>query len=157
MLVRPIPLPFADDPAPPPTLRPVPDLIPPSRVWPSDIQKIATLLARQYAAQEARDTSAYMQFFWKSPLVAYFREESVAIGWDQVKANIEHEFSIRSARAHPALERLRTNPLDSQTALTVEWWTLTFPLGKIRGFTSATWHKFPEGWRIIQAQTNTTG
>jgi hypothetical protein len=155
--VRPISLPLADDPSLQPTLRPLPDLFPPSSAWQSDLQQIAALLTRQYAAQEARDASAYMQFFWKSPLVAYFREESVAIGWDQVKANVEHEFSTRPARAQPALERLRANPLDGQTALTIEWWTLTFPLGKLRGFTSSTWHKFPEGWRIIQAHTKTAG
>ena len=132
-------------------------VVPPSRALRSELEQIAALLAKQYAAQEERDISAYMQLFWKSPLVAHFTEKSVAIGWDQVKANVKREFSTRPGQVHPVLERLRTSLLDDQTALTIEWWTLVFLRGNVRGFTSSTWHKFPEGWRIIQAHANTTG
>ncbi|HEY0792188.1 MAG TPA: hypothetical protein VGD78_14080 [Chthoniobacterales bacterium] len=122
-----------------------------------ELRQIISLLTEQYAAQEKRDLSSYMRFFWKSPLVACFTEDFVAIGWNQVKASVKREFAGRPAQTRPILERLRTNLLDGQTAITIEWWTLLFPSGKASGFTNSTWHKFPEGWLIIQTHTDSSG
>src|SRR5438046_667464 len=63
----------------------------------SDAQQIATLLERQYASWDARDFDGYMAFFWRSPRLVYITEESVWLGWEQVRANVERQYPNKSA------------------------------------------------------------
>ena len=135
---------------------PVPGMVAPmgSEVQRSDAEEIADLVARQSAAWNHHDIDGYMKVFWGSPLLVFAVEGEVWIGWDQVKASLIHEYSDRERMGNLMLERLQTNIISTETALTVEWWSIMFGVTKVRGFTTLAWHKFSDGWRIIEGHTS---
>ena len=120
----------------------------------SDTEEIADLVARQFAAWNRRDIDGYMKVFWGSPLLIFAVEGEVWVGWDQVKANLLQEYSDRERMGNSVLERLQTNIVSTETALTVEWWSIMFGATKVRGFTTSAWYKFSNGWRIIEGHTS---
>jgi hypothetical protein len=85
--------------------------------------------------------------------LVYIAEAAVWKGFDEVKANVERDYPAQSQMGHNVLERLETNVIASDMAITLEWYNVTFPNTKVRGITSSTWRKLPEGWRIVQCQT----
>ena len=141
------------DPRPLPESPPAANVIKGPADQQSDAQQIAALLAQQYAAWNARDLDGYMRVFWRSPLLVYITEGAVYTGWDQVRANIQRDYPDKNAMGNAVLERLQTNVISSGTALTIEWWTVYFRAAKVRGVTSSTWCKFPEGWCVIHVHT----
>ena len=143
-----------DSPPPPPSEPPALNITHAPEAQLPDAQQIASLLAQQYAAWNARDLDGYMQAFWHSPLLVYISEETVWTGWDPVKANLERTYQNKDTMGHAVLERLQTNVISPETATTVEWWTVYLPAAKVHGFTSSPWRKFPEGWRIVEGHTS---
>ena len=125
-----------------------------SEVKRSDTEEIADLVKRQFAAWNRHDIDGYMKVFWGSPLLIFAVEDEVWVGWDQVKANLAQEYSDRERMGNSILERLQTNMVSAEVALTVEWWSIMFGATKVRGFTTSTWHKFSNGWRIIEGHTS---
>ena len=125
-----------------------------SEVPRSDSEEISDLVVRQFAAWNRHDIDAYMKAFWGSPLLVFAVEGEVWVGWDQVKANLIQEYSDRERMGNSILERLQTNIVSTETALTVEWWSIMFGVTKVRGFTTSAWHKFANGWRIIEGHTS---
>ena len=125
-----------------------------SEVQRSDAEEIADLVALQFAAWNHHDIDGYMKAFWGSSLLVFAVEGEVWVGWDQIKANLIHEYSDRQRMGNSMLERLQTNVVSAETALTVEWWSITFGVTKVRGFTTAAWHKFSNGWFIIEGHTS---
>jgi uncharacterized protein (TIGR02246 family) len=120
----------------------------------SETEEIARLVAQQFAAWNRRDIDGYMKVFWGSPLLIFAVEGEVWIGWDQVKANLLQEYSDPERMGNSVLDRLQTNIVSPETAMTVEWWSMMFRTSKVSGFTTSAWHKFPVGWRIIQGHTS---
>jgi hypothetical protein len=135
---------------------PVPGMVAPteSEVQRSDAEEIADLVGRQSAAWNHHDIDGYMKVFWGSPQLIFAVEGEVWIGWDQVKASLIHEYSDRERMGNLMLERLQTNIISTETALTVEWWSIMFGVTRVRGFTTLAWHKFSNGWRIIEGHTS---
>ena len=125
-----------------------------SEVQRSDTEEIANLVAQQFAAWNRRDIEGYMRVFWLSPKLIFAVEGEVWTGWDQVKANLLQEYSDPERMGNSILERLQTNIVSPETAMTVEWWSITFGVKKVRGFTTSAWHRFQVGWRIIQGHTS---
>ena len=125
-----------------------------SAVQRSDTEEIADLVARQFAAWNRHDIDGYMKVFWGSPLLVFAVEGEVWVGWDQVRANLIHQYSDRERMGNSMLERLQTNIVSTETALTVEWWSTMFGATKVRGFTTSAWYKFSNGWRIIEGHTS---
>lgn len=144
-----------DSPPPAPSEPPALNITHAQEAQQPDAQQIASLLAQQYAAWDAKDIEGYMQVFWRSPLLVYVTEGAIWTGWDQVKANVERQYPDKNNMGHPVLERLQTNVVSPETATTIEWWTVYFPAAKVRGFTTSTWRKFSEGWRMIETHTST--
>jgi uncharacterized protein (TIGR02246 family) len=97
-----------------------------SEVQRSDTEEIADLVARQFAAWNRHDIEGYMKVFWGSPPLVFAVEGEVWVGWDQVKANLLQEYSDRERMGNSILERLQTNIVSTETALTVEWWSIMF-------------------------------
>jgi hypothetical protein len=96
-----------------------------------------------------------MSLFWRSPLLIYVTDISVWTGWEQVIANVRRQYPDPHNMGKIILERLQTNVLSSDSVTTVEWWTFVFPAGgKTRGFTTSSWRKLPEGWRIVEGHTS---
>ena len=120
----------------------------------SDADEIADLVAQQFAAWNHRDIDGYMKAFWLSPQLIFAVEGEVWIGWDQVKANLLQEYSDPERMGNSILERLQTSIVSTETAMSVEWWSIAFRVTKVRGFTTSVWHRFPAGWRIIQGHTS---
>ena len=118
-----------------------------------DSQEIVALIVKQYAAWGKGDINGYLEPYWRSPLLVYIAEAAVWKGFDEVKANVERDYPAQSQMGHNVLERLETNVIASDMAITLEWYNVTFPNTKVRGITSSTWRKLPEGWRIVQCQT----
>jgi uncharacterized protein (TIGR02246 family) len=116
--------------------------------------EIAALIAQEFAAWNARDLDAYMAVFWHSPQLLYIVQESVWLGWDEVRAKVAREYPNGINMGHPVLDRLQTNVLSAEMATTVEWWTVYFAAARVRGFTSSTWRRLPEGWRIVEGHTS---
>jgi hypothetical protein len=119
-----------------------------------DAEEIADLIRQQFAAWNRRDIDGYMKAFWASPLLIFAVESEVWVGWEQVKANLLHEYSDPDRMGKSALDRLQTNTVSSETAMTIEWWSIVFRATKVSGFTTSVWHKFPVGWRIIQGHSS---
>ena len=134
---------------------PIPGIVAPmgSEVQRTDAEEIADLVTRQFAAWNRHDIDGYMKVFWGSPLLVFAVEGEVWVGWDQVKASLIHEYSDRERMGNSMLERLQTNIVSTETALTVEWWSTMFGVAKVRGFTTLVWHKFSNGWRIIEGHS----
>lgn len=122
----------------------------------NDAQTIAGMIAQQYSAANGRNFDAYMAAFWRSPLLVYVIEGAVWTGWDAVRAHLEREYPAPSAMGHAVLERLQTNFVDPETAITVEYWTVYFLASRVHGVSIGNWRKLPEGWRMVQASTNST-
>ena len=144
-----------DSPPPLPSERPAMNITHAPETQLPDAEQIASLLAQQYSAWNSHDIDNYMQVFWRSPLLIYVTEGTIWTGWDQVKANVERNFPNKASMGHAILERLQTNVIAPDTATTIEWWTVYFPAAKVHGFTTSTWRKFPEGWRVIEIHTST--
>jgi hypothetical protein len=125
-----------------------------SDVQHSDAEDIANLVEQQFAAWNRRDIDGYMKPFWASSKLIFAVEGDVWTGWDQVKANLLQEYSDPERMGNSLLERLQTSIVSAETAMSVEWWSITFGVTKVRGFTTSVWHKFPVGWRIIQGHTS---
>ena len=125
-----------------------------SEVQRSDAEEIADLVALQFAAWNHHDIDGYMKAFWGSSRLVFAVEGEVWVGWDQIKANLIHEYSDRERMGNSMLERLQTNIVSTETALTVEWWSTMFGATKVRGFTTSAWYKFSNGWRIIEGHTS---
>jgi hypothetical protein len=125
-----------------------------SNIQRTDTDEIADIVEQQFAAWNRRDIDGYMKAFWASPLLVFAVEGEVWIGWNQVRANLLQEYSDTERMGNSILERLQTNIVSPETATTVEWWSIAFHLAKVRGFTTSAWHKFPDGWRIIQGHTS---
>jgi uncharacterized protein (TIGR02246 family) len=115
--------------------------------------EIAALIEKQFEAWNAGDLEAYLSVFWHSPLLIYVVDSSILNGFEQVRANVLREYGNRKDVGHPVLERLQTNMLSDDLATTISWWTFRFREVKVKGLSSFTWRKFPEGWRIIEAHT----
>jgi hypothetical protein len=115
--------------------------------------EIGDLIQKQFEAWNAGDIDAYLSVFWRSPLLVYVVDASILTGWDQVRANVMREYGNRRDVGHPELERLQTNILTDDLASTIQWWTFRFREVKVKGLSSSTWRKFPEGWRIIESHT----
>jgi hypothetical protein len=125
-----------------------------SDVQHSDAEDIANLIEQQFAAWNRRDIDGYMKPFWVSPKLIFAVEGEVWTGWDQVKANLLQQYSDPERMGNSLLERLQTSIVSAETAMSVEWWSITFGVTKVRGFTTSVWHRFPVGWRIIQGHTS---
>jgi uncharacterized protein (TIGR02246 family) len=121
--------------------------------WTEASAEITALVAKEYSAWGAGDIDGFLSVYWRSPLLVCVSEGSVWNGYDEFKANIEREYPSGSNRGSLVLERLSTKILSPETATTVEWFNVVFPKTLVHGITSASWRKFPEGWRIVQSQT----
>jgi hypothetical protein len=122
----------------------------------ADAQEIAGLIARQYEAANARDFDGYMAAFWRSPFLVYVVDGNVWTGWADVRGHIERDYPSREQTPRGVLERLQTNFVDAETAVTVEYWTAYFPRSRVHGISVGSWRKLPEGWCMVQASTNST-
>jgi hypothetical protein len=125
-----------------------------SDVQRSDAEEIANLISQQFAAWNRRDIDGYMKPFWLSPKLIFAVEGEVWTGWDQVKANLLQEYSDPERMGNSILERLQTSIVSPETGMSVEWWSISFGVTKVRGFTTSVWHRFPVGWRIIEGHTS---
>src|SRR5438105_4268585 len=125
-----------------------------SDVQHSDAEDIANLISQQFAAWNRRDIDGYMKPFWVSPKLIFAVEGEVWTGWDQVKANLLQEYSDPERMGNSILERLQTSIVSPETGMSVEWWSISFGVTKVRGFTTSVWHRFPVGWRIIEGHTS---
>jgi hypothetical protein len=117
------------------------------------VHEISTLILNQYKAWEKGDSDAYMSVFWKSPSLLYIIDSTIYFGWDQTKAKIERDYGDRRERGGLTLERLKTNIINEGLATTIEWWAMTFEKETLKGYSSSTWRKFSEGWKIIEIHT----
>lgn len=142
--------------AAPPDAVPAANVVHAAPAQQADAQQITGLIARQYEAANARDFDGYMAAFWRSPLLVYVVDGTVWTGWAEVRGHIEREYPSRDKMGRGVLERLQTNFVDAETAITVEYWTIYFPRSKVHGVSIGNWRKRPEGWCMVQASTQST-
>jgi hypothetical protein len=122
----------------------------------TDSLEIVHLISQQFDAWNSGDIEGYFKIFWRSPSLIYVIDVSLFLGYDSAKAHVVAEFPNKNFMGHAVLEKLQTNFIDKDSASTVEWWTVTFPEGAVHGFSTSTWKRLPEGWRVVILQTAST-
>jgi hypothetical protein len=122
----------------------------------ADVQLITDQIAKQYQSWKAGNIEGYMAAFWKSPLLVYIIDSDVVFGWTNACGVIRRDFPAGRDVGTPVLERLQVNTVTSNTAISVEWWTVHFKAVDVHGNTSSTWNKFPEGWKIVECHTSSS-
>jgi len=119
-----------------------------------DVQDMTAAINRQYKAWIDHDIDGYLAAFWRSPFLIYIIDSTIVVGWDEVSQFARSQYPDWNDSGTPVLENLDVNTIDSDTAITLEVWTIKFKAYSIHGNTSSTWRKMSEGWRIVEAHTS---
>jgi ketosteroid isomerase-like protein len=118
--------------------------------------EIKSMLEKQYACWNDHNIEGYMDVYWKSSDLVYVLDSTILCGWSEAKKFVDNAYPDRSGMGQATLERLRINVVGPNTALSLEWWTVSSKLQQVRGITTSTWLKLPEGWRISEAHSSTS-
>jgi ketosteroid isomerase-like protein len=122
----------------------------------SDVRAITQLLSDQYAAWNRHDITAYLFPFWQSPSLLYVADGQIFQGWQEVKAMMERNYSDRNTLGIAIPERIQVTIISSDNANSIDWWTVRFKTTSVHGVSTASWRKFPEGWRMTEAHASST-
>jgi ketosteroid isomerase-like protein len=126
-------------------------------IYQQDVQLITQLLSDQYAAWTRHDLDAYMIPFWKSPNLLYVSDGQVFQGWEEAKAMMERNYPDRNTLGVAIPERIQVNIISNDFATSIDWWTIRFKSNtSVHGMSTASWRKFPEGWRMVEAHASSS-
>jgi ketosteroid isomerase-like protein len=121
-----------------------------------DVQNITQLLSDQYAAWNRHDIAGYLLPFWQSPSLLYVSDGQIFQGWQEVKGMMERNYPDRSTLGIAIPERIQVNIISNDAANSIDWWTIRFKTTSVHGVSTASWRKFPEGWRMTEAHASSS-
>ena len=107
------------------------------------------VLQQMIAHWNSRDIDGYMDCWWKSPDLLFVQDGEQIMGWVNLRAAYQRGFPDRNAMGVLALERVKVQPLGSDAALALCWWTVTTFGRKHYATDTTVFRHLPEGWRAI--------
>lgn len=121
----------------------------------ADWAAIEAVLNAQQASWNQGDVDAFLEGYWRSPLLTFSGSSGVSRGWDRVLARYKKRYPDRAAMGRLQFSDLEFRFLGPDAALVLGQWHLQREQGDLGGVFSLIWQRFPDGWKIIHDHTST--
>jgi uncharacterized protein (TIGR02246 family) len=122
-----------------------------------DAQQIYDLMLKMLDRWNAHDIEGYLEVYWNSPELLVVIDSEQFVGWQQLHDSYIAGYPDRSSMGFIEPGRIQVKLLKPDLALTLTWWSISFPTSKqkVVGNTTMNVQKFDAGWRVIAAHTST--
>ena len=120
---------------------------------PTDTQAIKNVLNQQVAAWDRGDIGAFMDGYWKSNDLEFVNAAGIFQGWQDVLKRYQHSYPNRAAMGKLTFSGLEIHVLCPDTAYVVGRFRLDREKDHPQGVFTLIFHKFPDGWRIVNDHT----
>jgi hypothetical protein len=122
-----------------------------------DAQQIYDLMLKMLDRWNAHDIEGYLETYWNSPELLVVIDSEQFVGWQRLHDSYLDGYPDRSSMGFIEPGRIQVKLLKPDLALTLTWWSISFPTSKqkVVGNTTMNVQKFDAGWRVIAAHTST--
>jgi hypothetical protein len=124
-----------------------------------DTQQIYGILLKMLDRWNAHDIDGYMEVYWKSPELLVVVDAEQFNGWQLLHDSYINGYSDRIAMGFIQPKRIQIKLLKPDLALTITWWSVSFPSSKqeMVGNSTMNLQKFEDGWKIVASHTSVAG
>jgi|SRR5487761_169603 len=116
-------------------------------------QAIKNVLEEQVAAWNRGDIPGFMAGYWKSEDLEFVNAEGIFQGWQDVLNRYERTYPNRAVMGRLTFSGLEIHVLCPDTGYVVGRFRLQRAKDTPQGVFTLIFHKFPEGWKIINDHT----
>jgi uncharacterized protein (TIGR02246 family) len=123
----------------------------------SDAQQIYDVLLKMIDRWNAHDIDGYLSAYWKSPYLLVVVDSEEYNGWQQFRDSYRNAYPNREFKGHMTPTRIQIKLLKPDLALSLIWWSISFPNSKqhVVGNSTMNLEKFDDGWKIVASHSST--
>jgi len=123
----------------------------------SDAQQIYDVLLKMIDRWNAHDIDGYLSAYWKSPDLLVVVDSEEYNGWQQFRDSYRNAYPNRESMGHMTPTRIQIKLLKPDLALSLIWWSISFPNSKqhVVGNSTMNLEKFDDGWKIVASHSST--
>ena len=120
----------------------------------AELVSIKSVMVKQEMDWSAGNLEAFMEGYWKSDKLRFSSGGNIQRGWQGTLDRYKKRYPDKATMGTLTFSNIEISLLEPDWAVAFGHWKLTLAADTPSGLFTLTFHKFPEGWRIVHDHTS---